>query len=200
MSYEISIEKIEENYNKFLTIINVLPEERKIPILNMLEVIGERLAICPGSSKVEYHACYPGGLVEHSIRVFQFAHSLEKLYKFGNIPRDSIIICSLFHDLGKLGDVDNEFYVPTTERWQIEKGHLYEYNKKITYMNTSLRSLFLLHHFGIKLTQDEYLAIYLHDGQYIDKNKDYSLKEPNLSLIIHQADVAAAVWEKQNLK
>jgi hypothetical protein len=94
--------------------------------------------------------------------------------------------------------VDNEFYVPTTERWQIEKGHLYEYNKKITYMNTSLRSLFLLHHFGIKLTQDEYLAIYLHDGQYIDKNKDYSLKEPNLSLIIHQADVAAGVVELCN--
>ena len=94
--------------------------------------------------------------------------------------RASITIACLFHDLGKVGDHEQDYYVKLSREneWKREKwGQHYDYNDALTYMTVPQRGLWLLQHFGVRLAQDEYLAILLNDGQYCAENKPYAMKE-----------------------
>lgn len=44
------------------------------------------------------HHLYPGGLIDHSLEVYE---NMKKKTKGTGISHDSVIICSIFHDLGK---------------------------------------------------------------------------------------------------
>ncbi|MBC8386751.1 MAG: hypothetical protein H8E13_01715 [Actinobacteria bacterium] len=68
-------------------------------------------------------------------------------------------------------------------------------------MKVPIRSIFILQHFGIKMTQSEFLGIMLSDGMFDDINKVYfhNLKT-NLPLIIHHADHMSVMCEKVKLK
>jgi hypothetical protein len=54
----------------------------------------------------------------------------------------------------------------------------------------------LCQHFGLKLTQEEFLAIMLNDGQYAAENAPYKLKEPRLADAVHMADLISTKQEK----
>jgi hypothetical protein len=73
-------------------------------------------------------------------------------------------------------------------------------------------SIYLLHHYGVKMTWNEYQAIKIHDGMYDDGNKPYFVArtakaklKTNLPLILHHADHMAAqieyeTWRKDQNK
>ncbi len=195
--YELTPEKITENYNKFESLCEKLGG-RSEPIKKMLTDLGDRLALCPASGKIEFHSCFPGGLVDHSLRVLQNAYKLMKVYDL-DFPKESIILSCLFHDLGKVGDMTQDYYVPQSSDWHKSKGMLYEHNSHLKYMSVPHRSIFLLQHYGVRLTHDETLAILLNDGQYVPENKAYAMREPYMSMIVHQADAFSTLWEKHNL-
>lgn len=197
-NYEISPEKIKENIDKFESLCKRLGD-RSENVLKMVEHLNERLALCPASARVEHHSCFPGGLVDHSLRVLTNAGKLAKTHGC-EFPLDSLIISCLFHDLGKVGDESEDYYVPQKSDWHRDKGMLYEYNENITYMSVPHRSTWLLQQFDVKLSKEEYLAILLNDGQYVEANKSYAMREPMLSMIVHQADAFSTLWEKTNLK
>jgi hypothetical protein len=197
-NYEISPEKITENFEKLESLCKRLGD-RSENVLKMVEHLGERLALCPASARVEHHSCFPGGLVDHSLRVLTNAGKLAKAHGC-DFPLESLIISCLFHDLGKVGDENEDYYVVQKSDWHRDKGVLYDYNDKIPYMSVPHRSVYLLQKFDVKLTQDEFLAILLNDGQYIEANKPYAMREPLLSMIVHQADAFSTMWEKTNLK
>lgn len=188
-------EEIEQNWNRMLSLCEKLGP-RSEAVLKMLNALDERLAMCPASTKVDYHNCFPGGLVDHSLRVLKNAMTLSKAFDWP-VPRDSLIISCLFHDLGKVGDHEKDYYVPQTDNWRYERlGEHYTYNKDMQYMTVPDRGIFLCQHFGIKLSQDELLAIKLNDGQYDESNAPYKLKEPLLADLVHTADVIATKQEK----
>lgn len=197
-NYEISPEKIAENFEKFEALCKRLGD-RSENVLKMVEHLGERLALCPASARVEHHSCFPGGLVDHSLRVLTNAGRLAKAHGC-DFPLESLIISCLFHDLGKVGDENEDYYVVQKSDWHRDKGMLYDYNDKISYMSVPHRSVYLLQKFEVKLSQEEYLAILLNDGQYIEANKPYAMREPLLSMVVHQADAFSTMWEKTNLK
>ena len=190
----LTAEDIEKNYNKYRSLCEKLGD-RSEAALRLVDGLGDRLAVCPASAKKEYHNAFPGGLVEHSLRVLSNAMTLTKAYGW-QIPKDSLIIACLFHDLGKVGNHEADYYVPA-EPWRAEKlGEMYGYNKDIQYMTVPLRGIFLCQHYGLKLTQDEMLAIFLNDGQYAQENAPYKLKEPMLADVVHTADLIATKQEK----
>lgn len=195
--YQISAEKIEENYNKFISLCKKLGD-RSPAVLKMMDDIGERFALAPASAKLDYHCAFAGGLCDHSLRVLQNAYKLMQTWEF-EFPKESIIISCLFHDLGKVGDDKEDYYVTQKEDWKYKRGEVFDYNKNMKYMSVTDRSLWLLQKYGVQLSQDEYLAISLSDGQYVESNRSYSMKEPMLSLVVHQADVYSTRWEKTNL-
>ena len=190
-------EQIESNWKKALSLLS--PQklgDRSGPALHMVDSLGERLALCPASAKREYHNAFPGGLIDHSLRVLKNAFRLAGAFEW-KLPNDSLIIACLFHDLGKVGDHERDYYIPQTDSWRVEKlGEEYTYNKELQYMTVPDRGIFLCQHFGLKLKQDEMLAIRLNDGQYSDENASYKLKEPVLADIVHIADLISTKQEK----
>jgi len=195
---ELTPEEIEANWTKYRTMLEKLGS-RTETALTMVTALEERLCLAPASGRTDYHNAFPGGLVDHSLRVLGNAAKLCKTFGW-DVPKDSLILACLFHDLGKVGDVENDYYVPQDEQWRIDKyGALYKINMEMQYMAVPQRSLFLCQHFGLKLTQDETLAILLHDGQYVEANKDYCFKEPLLADIVALADVIACKQEKGKL-
>ena len=72
----------------------------------------------------------------------------------------------------------------------------------MTHMRISDRSLFYLQQQGIEVTENEYLAIKLHDGLYEEGNKPYFMTynkdtelKSNIVYILHQADLMASKVE-----
>ncbi len=189
---EERMKTIEENIAKVSTIIDaVIKSDRKDAIVKMLEddTFGQLYFTAPASSREQYHYAWAGGLVSHSLNVYKNLRLLSKTFDLG-FDEESMCIVSLFHDLGKAcaSDLKNPHYAETTEDWKIQKGWLYEYGTVGVYMPTHQRSLFILQHFGIKLTDEEYQAILLHDGMYVQENRGYGLKECSLALHLHMAD------------
>lgn len=188
-------EQIESNWKKMLSLLEKLGD-RTPDAMRMVDALGERLALCPASGKRDFHNAFPGGLVDHSLRVLGNAMRLASAFGW-KVPKDSLIIAALFHDLGKVGDHEHDYYIPQTDQWRVDKlGEEYTYNKDMQYMTVPDRGIFLCQHFGLKLTQDETLAIRLNDGQYADENAAYKLKEPMLADVIHMADLISTKQEK----
>ena len=190
-------EQIFSNFEMFKGLCESLGE-RSEPALRMVNTLGERLALCPASSKLDFHLAIPGGLVDHSLRVLHNAHTYSKAFGW-SIPKDSLIIGSLFHDLGKVGyeSEGSDYYLPG-DRWRAEKlGEMYSHNKSIQYMSVPNRGLWLCQHFGLSLTVDETLAILLNDGFFPTENKAYILKDPLLAHVVMTADYISTRQEKE---
>jgi hypothetical protein len=195
---ELTPEEIEQNWKRFCGFLDKLGD-RSEPARAMVDDLGERLCLCPGSSKLDFHNCFPGGLVDHSLRVLTNAVKLCKTFGW-QISTDSLIIGCLFHDLGKVGDHKDEYYLPNDSSWHVEKlGQVYKCNKDMQFMTVPDRGVFLCSHYGLKLTQDEFLAIRLNDGMYDEANSPYGMKEPMLADAVHLADLIATKQEKGQL-
>ena len=117
---------------------------------------------------------------------------------------DEMMFSALNHDLGKLGTLDGEQYVYNDSEWHRKnQGKLYNINPDIHWMSVTDRSVFLLQHFGIALTEKEFLGIKLSDGMYDDSNiqylkafsKEVGLKT-ELPRIVHWADHMSCLVEK----
>jgi hypothetical protein len=196
----LSAEHIEQNFLKFRSLCEKLGD-RSSAALSMVDDLGEKLALCPASARKDYHLAEPGGLVDHSLRVLQNAIAYTRCFGW-SLPKDSLIIGCLFHDIGKVGlhrpdGTFNEYYVPQDSDWHREKlGEMYKHNKGIIHMKTPQRSVFMCQHYGLHLKTDEYLAILLNDGFVVDDNKQYCLKEPLLSHVVMTADYVSTRQEK----
>ena len=174
----LSAEKIEKNYKLFVTLCNKLGD-RSEPINKMIEHLDERLAFSPASSRLAFHAAYPGGFIEHSLNVLRNARKLNDIYEFNNEP----------------------LYLDQDSDWHREKlGQMYKINENIQKMPNAERGLWLLQHFGVKLTLDEWIAIRTNDGPVAEENRVYAMCEPKLAIIVHQADRMACEQEKDIAK
>ena len=195
----LTAEEINENYEKFVSYAMRTGDHRKEALEKFFAHFEERLALCPASSKTAYHNCFPGGLVEHSLRVLRNCNKLVQVFKDEfEISKESMIFACLFHDIGKIGMVDHPRYVEQSSDWHRKQGNLYEYNKEMPFLTTPHGGVYLLQHFGVHMTHDEFQAILLNDGQYDDANRPYGMKETPLALLVHQADCLATVMEKRN--
>lgn len=185
--------------NTFWKLVEIFPEKRKELVTKMMTFgpVGTSYFTAPASSREEFHACWPGGLLFHSINVVQNLRKISKSLCPGKYDDATLAFVGLFHDLGKVGDGVNEYYKPNESDWHRNKGMLYEINKDCVFMPTSERGLFILQSNGIEVTSEEYLAIRLNDGQYDETNKSYRMKEPGLALLVHWADMWSTLSEKK---
>jgi hypothetical protein len=159
----------------------------------------------PASYKKEYHNAFPGGYVDHVVRVIDCALKVNEVWKEMGVDQstyttEELVFSALNHDLGKIGDENHESYLPQTDQWRKDKlGEDYMFNDVLAFASVPDRSLFLLQQNGIKYTFNEMVAIQTHDGIYDEGNKKYLMtfnpaQKPRTSLpfIIHQADLMAS--------
>jgi len=193
-------DKIESNYNTFLKLCkstNIKQQpDRAEKLLHLLEHFGDRLVLCPASSKERFHAAYPGGLVDHSLRVLANAQKICKSFGY-KIDSESLIMACLFHDFGKIGDLTDDYYEYQDNEWRRDNlGEFYKINYDMQKMPNAERGLWLLQHFGVYLTLDEWIAIRTNDGPIAEENRYYMMHEPTLALIVQTADRHACQEEK----
>lgn len=200
-----SEELITESYEKFMSYIKA--DSRSEQLLKLYEDYGNELATAPASSRVHYHNAFPGGYLDHCLRVVEIALKLAALYKESggdiNFTKQELIFAALHHDLGKLGHPqDGPYYIEQDSDWHRKRGELYKHNDAIQYFKVPDRSLFILQQYNIHLTQSEWLAIKLADGMYDESTKSYLMSytpyamKTNLPTIIHSADMMASSAER----
>jgi hypothetical protein len=183
---DLDIEKMQADYDKFQALCEkVGPRSENLKAL--IEKLGERLVMSPSSDRNEYFNSFPGGLLNHALKILESSYKIAKGCGI-EVPNESIILCSLFCLIGKVGDEKHDFYLPQDNNWRKENlGENYKFNDKLPHMRTTHRSLYLLQKFGVELSYDEWMAILLADG-LTDDTRLYSMREPSLALVISSAN------------
>jgi len=181
----MSDKEIIENFEKFRKIL-LRVSDRKDALEKFLDKYGDRIATAPGHDRNNRHAAAPGGLVQRALNTLSAARDLSKLPAFSEkeISAESIIIVSLLHDIGRIGDDAGDYYLPQTSSWHIERGNLYTYNPDIKRMTHPHRGLYLLQAEGIQLTQDEWMAIVSQSNAY-EESKFYVGNESPVMTLLH---------------
>ena len=184
--------------------------DRARALLVMYEKIYDRLISAPASSKVYYHNAFPGGYLDHVLRVIANLDLVERLFKHTggtlDYAREEGIFAAMHHDLYKLGDEHGPMYVAENDSYWIKKGMVYDYNNEIPVMSGTDRTFYVLRYHRIDFTQNEMIGIRCADGMYDDANKKYFLAYgtfplvPNIAYMVHWADHTAALYEKQRAK
>lgn len=212
---KLTEEQIQENWIKLVeTVDTQLTGDKRSAVIEMYNDLEARLLMAPASGFEHFHNSFPGGYVDHVNRVVECTERLYKLWKSMGSNVDGfqyteLLFVALNYDLGKVGDMDNDLYVPNQSDWHRQnQGKIYTYNDKITnFMSVTDRSIWLLNQYGVKLSEQEYLGIKLHDGLYEEGNgqylKPYSkdrTMSTSLPIIIHQADMMASRIEYEMWK
>ena len=201
---QLTEQQILDNWNKLIKLIeNTFEGERKEKLLEMYKYFENRMVTAPASGKAAYHNAMVGGYVEHVLHVTDCALKIKNLWESEramiNFTDEELIFAAMHHDLGKVGDLDNDYYIPQDSEWHRKnRGEIFKHNPALQYMTVTDRAIFILNHFGIKMSQWEYIGLRLTDGMYEEANKsyymsynpDWSLKS-NIAYILHQADMMA---------
>ena len=202
----LTAEQIQKNWDDLMSYIDEhISSPRKEKLLEFYNQYSERIMLMPASHKKEYHNAFPGGYVEHVLRVIRCAIKQARLWDeegcdMSTFTLEELVFSALNHDLGKIGSEDEESYLPQTDQWRRDKlGEDYMFNERIPFASVPDRGLFLLQSYGIQYTFNEMIAIQTHDGLYDEANKKYLTgfipgQKPRTSLpyILHQADLMAA--------
>lgn len=207
-------EEIVANYNEFVEFIkSSFSGERQEKLLFMFseKELGQEAAIAPASMNEQWHNCFPGGFLLHTMRVVKASFGIKKMWEMmGGVvdfTDEEMIFSSICHDLGKCGDDTGAYYVPQSNDWKLKQGELYQMNPNLQYMRVTDRALYNLQRYGIKTTWKEAISIKLSDGMYDESNKSYLVQfKPEMFLktclprIIHIADYISATTERDITK
>lgn len=160
---------------------------RSAKLLKLIDAVEETLITAPASTRIEYQGAFPGGLVDHSIRVVKTMVALNKAYET-NLTADEIVLTGLFHDIGKVGNGKNDYYLPKNSEWHRKQGINFEINPDLIEMPVCQRSLFLLQKFEVILTENEHFAIAsVRDRVRYGEESVPGSNEPLLALVLQQA-------------
>ena len=141
--------------------------------------------------------CHPGGLVEHSLRVLQNAAKLRQAYNLmDTVSTQSVILTSLYHDIGKVGTEAKEYYVDNNSDWHRDKlGVYYNVADRFQHIPVSQLSLFTISQNKVEIDIDEWYAVSM-IGSKGQREELPSQGEPWISVILSQAVKAACVMGK----
>jgi hypothetical protein len=184
---------IKKHYDKTIELLEI---HKLDSLKKLIESFSDEYAIAPASGQKEYHSSFPGGLCYHNLHVLQWLGRFASA--MGNFDKETLLKVALLHDIGKLGEAGKPYYIKCEDAWKINKGYYYDINPQLQYMKMSQRSLCLAQAASISLTQDEYLAILLADGQLDETNAHYKYKEPKLATVLHYSVYWARSIEKEN--
>jgi hypothetical protein len=202
----LTAEQLQSNWGIFIgNIESYITGERKQKLLDFYKKYEDRIILMPAAHKKEYHSAFPGGYVDHVNRVVRCSLKQYELWKEEGCDTttftiEELIFSAINHDLGKMGDEQQDAYIPQTDKWRREKlGEDYMFNKSLPFASVPDRGLFLLQQHDIKYTFNEMVGIQTHDGLYDPANEKYLKsfmpeQKPRTSLpfILHQADMMAA--------
>jgi hypothetical protein len=182
----MNVEDVEALWVKYEQLLQQFSGENNENITKMCEELGDRIIAAPASRlKDEYHATL-GGLVAHSLEVAQWVLKLAEPY--GLEAKRETVFAALLHDLGKIGDLDHDYLIDQDSDWHRDKlGAFYKWNPDCPKMSVTHRTLFLLQHYNIRLTREQWVAIQLAGGSHFEENRFYVGSEPLMAVVLQHA-------------
>ena len=210
---ELKAEQIQENWVKLRDLISETFDGERLEKLNkMYDYFEDRMCMAPASGKEHYHNAHIGGYVEHVLHVIDCSLKIKELWTNDGARIDfsdeELIFAAMHHDLGKVGDMNNDYYVPQDSEWHRKnRGEIFTHNGALQYMTVTDRAVYLLNQFGVTMSENEYIGLRLADGMYEDANKGYYMSynpdwalKSNIAYIVHQADMMATKIEYDEWK
>ena len=210
---QLTAEQIQENWYQLRNLITNTFEGDRLEKLNkMYDHFEDRMCMAPASGKEQYHYAHVGGYVEHVLHVIDCALKITNLWAAEgatiNFTTEEVIFAAMHHDLGKVGDMDKDYYVPQESEWHRKnRGEIFTHNGDLQYMTVTDRAIYLLNQFGISMTENEYIGLRLTDGLYEEANKSYYISynpdwalKSNIAYVLHQADLMATKIEYDEWK
>jgi hypothetical protein len=201
--------ELEENYQQLYSKVMDLCDSRRDELHKLYSDNYENMVLAPASSVEHYHNAFPGGYVDHVLRVMDFTINVYEMYQnsemdISDFSVEELLFVAAHHDLGKLGFSPNkERYVWNESEWHRNNlGQLYKSSDKIPFTVVPHLSLYTLQEYNVKLTWNEWQGILIHDGLYEKMNESYFLaNRPESRLksllphIVHTADMMASQFE-----
>ena len=112
---QLNEKQIQQNWLDLRTIINNTFTGDRLEKLNkMYDYFEDRMVVAPASGKEQYHNAHVGGYVEHVLHVIDCAMKITNLWASEgatiNFTTEEVIFAAMHHDLGKVGDLENDYY------------------------------------------------------------------------------------------
>ena len=109
--------EILSNWEKLRGIITDTFEGERLEKLNtMYDYFEERMVLAPASGKEHFHNAMVGGYVAHVLHVIESALQVKSLWEQNggkiDFTDEELIFAAMHHDLGKVGDLELDYYVP----------------------------------------------------------------------------------------
>ena len=173
---------MKEEFIKLLRETNREGIEELIDFLNKSDFFA-----APASTR--FHGCYKGGLLEHSMKVYE-------ILKTKTEDSPSVKIIALLHDICKANFYKVDYRNAKNEQGVWEKVPYYTIDDTIPYGHGE-KSVMMISEF-IKLTPEERYAIRWHMG-FTEPKELYSTigaayKKYPVALLVHEADLEATYF------
>ena len=193
---------ITDNKERFCKILRDTGRENMDYVLEDLEALG--FFEQPASGKNHYN--FPGGLVEHSLKVYDMAVALRKSIielrpdMEAQLPMESVAIATLLHDVCKADIYRKVQRARKNEIGMFEKFDEYQVDYSNFPVGHGEKSVIMLLRSGLDLEDAEILAIRWHMGpwelaqQSIEQDRNYRTANANSPLValVHTADTLSA--------
>lgn len=158
----------------------------------------------PASTR--FHCAYEGGLLEHSLNVYDCLSSYLKTDRAKgfnlNYSEETIAVSALLHDLCKVNVYKTSLRNSKNEQGEWVKVPFYEYSDQLPYGHGE-KSVYIISGF-MKLSREEAFAIRYHMGFSGEENKNTVgsvLERFPLALALNIADMEASFYvEERNIK
>lgn len=187
---ELDKTRLEKNVKKFEEVngkYNFFTKE-------LLDFLGQDYFLAPASPMRDMNNAFPGGLLDHTIKVAKYAVYLNNsLPETMKEPLESVLKVSFLSEIGK-----TFLFTPCTSEWHVKnQGKYFEYNEDLVSMKVGERSAYYALSNGVKLTDEEYQSILNHDKSEEDKQVRWYTSK--LGQLLKQATDLAILEEKETL-
>ncbi len=176
--------------------IKLLKSTNREGIDNLIEFM-EKTDFFKAPASTRYHGAYEGGLVEHSLKVYEILRKKVKTAPIEiDIEEESLIIIALLHDICKVNYYKVDYRNAKNQFGEWEKVPYYTIEDTIPYGHGE-KSVMMLSEY-IKLTSEEKYCIRWHMG-FSEPKESYATlgqayKKFPLALLVNEADLEATYF------
>ena len=177
--------------------INLLRSTKREGIEDLIKFLEDKTDFYTAPSSTRFHGSYEGGLLEHSMKVYEILkHKAENNVMKMEWQDDTLIISALLHDICKVNFYKVDYRNAKNERGEWEKVPYYTVDDTIPYGHGE-KSVMMITEY-IKLTPEEKYAIRWHMG-FTEPKEVYNtigaaFKRYPLALLLHEADLESSYF------
>jgi len=187
---------IESIWKKYQKMVSLTKDEN---FVNFIERFDQRIIECSYSQKVKEPFCGPGGLVEYSLELLKNAKNISTAVGY-EIPTTKLIKACFISDIGRIGNDTEDRFTICQSDWHKEKlGQYYDWNENCEKYNIQDMSLYHAQSNNIRLSWEEWQAIFLSKDFISEDNKFYGPYRHRLSVLLNLAKQVTLKNELDNI-